>query len=129
MFLLTYFIDIYYFFIITHLKQEFFCYIVGPCWLSTLNIAVWNCSHEKKKLISCSNHWFPLFYLPDHLDVLLCHLICSSFLLVCFSYKLLKSSFLIGFLNSFRVHYQNSHCVHILFFPNSINVLITNDIE
>ena len=24
---------------------------------------------------------FPLFYLPDHLCVLLCHLFCSSFLL------------------------------------------------
>ena len=39
--------------------------------------------------------WFPLFCLPDYLCIVLYHLVFYSFLLLCFLFQLLNSSFLI----------------------------------
>ena len=53
------------------------------------------------------------------------HLVCYSFLLVCFLFQLLNSSFLIGsfLFSSFLLKYS---LITSLIFPNSVNILIPN---
>ena len=36
--------------LLQNIEQNSLCYIVGPCWLSVLNIAVWTCQSQISKL-------------------------------------------------------------------------------
>ena len=51
-------------------------------------------------ILALMTGWFPLFYLADHLHLLLYQLVCCCFLLVCFSFHLLYYSALIFFIFS-----------------------------
>lgn len=74
---------------------------------------------------------FPLFCLPDHLHILLYHLVCCSFLLVWFfffylSYWIIHSLLrLFTFLSSLLTF---SLCTPILY-PSSVNIFITNSLN
>ena len=60
--------------------------------------------------------WFPLFYLPDHLCVLLCHLVCYLLLLECFfKSQILNYLFLIESSLYFLVLYKIDLCLDQFF--------------